>query len=250
MFATLAAGNSLEELCQAVTGLFTSPAALTQPRDLLAGIEQVSIVWAVVLVIAGLLCLLSGHKFHKTAVVGIALCFGVFAGYALGQRIHAPAMIVAASLGLLLAVVAFPLMKYAVAVFGGLAGAWIGANLWAGIADAVNTANGTNTMPETYYIGALIGLIVCGMLAFIVFDLSVIMFTSVSGSTLAVIGALALIASSVGAQNLRQAIGDSRIVLPMLVFVPATIGLILQEVWSKNPAPAASASKSAKPAKA
>lgn len=244
MFATLASGNSLEELCQAVTGLFSSPAALSEPGTLLSGIEQVSMVWAVILLIAGLLCLLSGHKFHKVAVIGIALLFGIFAGYSLGVKINAPAMIVAACVGLLLAVVAFPLMKYAVAVFGGLAGAWIGANMWAGIADAVNTANGAHVMTEVYWVGALIGLLVCGMLAFIVFDLSVIMFTSVSGSTLAVIGALALVASMIGAQNLRSTIGDSRLIIPLLVFVPAMIGLILQEFWAKGGAPAG------KPAKA
>jgi len=248
MFAMLAksSGNSLEDLCQAVTGLFSSPAALSRPDELLGGIEQVSMVWAVVLVIAGLMCLLSGHKFHKTAVIGIALLFGIFAGYSLGQKINAPAMIIAACLGLLLAVMAFPLMKYAVAVFGGLAGAWIGANLWAGIADAVNTAQGGQVMTEVYWVGALLGLIVCGMLAFIVFDLSVIMFTSVSGSTLAVIGALALIASMVGAQNLRASIGDSRLVIPLLVFVPALIGLILQECWLKS----GGSAPAAKPAKA
>lgn len=248
MFATLASGNSLTDLCQAVTGLFSSPAALADPGSLLASIEQVSIVWAVILLIAGVLCLLSGHKFHKVAVIGIALMFGLFAGYSLGEKIHAPAMIVAASLGLLLAVVAFPLMKYAVAVFGGLAGAWIGANMWAGIADAVNTANGSPVMSEVYWVGALIGLLVCGMLAFIVFDLSVIMFTSVSGSTLAVIGALALAASAMGGQNLRSTIGDSRLIIPLLVFVPAMIGLILQEFWHKNPG--GGGGHGAKPAKA
>lgn len=238
--------HSLDSLCRAVTQMFTSPAALADPSGMLSGVEQLSVVWAVVFLIAGVLCLLSGHKFHKVAVVSLALLFGVFTGYWLGEQIHAPALIVGGCVGLLLAVVAFPLMKYAVAILGGLAGAWLGANMWAGVADALNTSNGMNIAPEAYWIGALTGLLVCGMLAFILFDLSVVLFTSVSGSTLAVIGALALAASVMGGPSLRNSLGQSRLIIPLLVFIPALIGLILQEFWLKNPAPAEP--KSAKPA--
>ncbi len=248
MLATLAASDhSLERLCQAVTDMFSSPDALAQPQVLLSSIDQISIVWAVLFLIAGLLCLLNGYKFSKTAVVGMALLFGLFAGYWLGVRIHAPAMIVAACVSALLAVSAFPLMKYAVAIFGGLAGAFIGANMWAGVSDALNRANGMNFSPDAFWIGALIGLLVCGMLAFILFDLSIVLFTSVSGSTLAVLGALALTASVMGPETLRRNIGDSRLVIPLLVFVPAFIGLVLQQFWAKgSPAP----SGGGKPAKA
>ena len=226
--------NSLETLFKAITGMFSSPDSLANPETLLPYVEQLSIVWAVVFIIAGVMCLFSGYKFHKTAVIGMAMLIGLCAGYWVSQKVNAPPMIIAACVGILLAVCAFPLMKYAVAVFGGLAGAFIGANMWAGVTDGLNQAYNMNLSHEAFWIGALIGLLVCGMLAFIVFDLSIVLFTSVSGSTLAVLGALALAASVIGPDALRRGIGDSRLVIPLLVFVPAVIGLILQEFWSKS----------------
>ncbi|MEM1099621.1 MAG: hypothetical protein AAGH92_12635, partial [Planctomycetota bacterium] len=84
--------------------------------------------------------------------------------------------------------------------------------------------------PGMYWVGALIGLIVCGMLAFVLWKLSIVVYTSVSGSTLAVIGVLALLLSIDGfATPIKEGLSASYLVVPLLVFVPAAIGLILQE---------------------
>ncbi|CAN0052854.1 unnamed protein product, partial [Ectocarpus fasciculatus] len=64
---------------------------------------------------------------------------GSLAGYWLGLSIQAPPLIGAGCVGVLLAVLAIPLMKYAVAVLGGLSGAFIGANLWAGVGRAFDS---------------------------------------------------------------------------------------------------------------
>jgi hypothetical protein len=169
--------------------------------------------------------------------VAIAFVIGSFLGYWLGEQVQAP-LIVAGCVGLLVAVIAMPMMKYAVALLGGLAGAFLGANLWSGFAHAVNEAQkSTVVAPDAYWIGALVMLIVCGMLAFMLFKLSIVLFTSVSGSTIAVMGALALLLSF---EPMRQSVSEgltaSQVVIPLLVAVPAFIALILHH----SPSPAGS----------
>lgn len=231
--------SQVQRLFESMTAMFSRGDTLAQGETLVMDLQNLGAVWAMVFLIAGVMCLLNGYKIYKVATIAVAGAIGMFGGYWLGQHIDAP-FIVAGALGLLFAVVAFPLMKYAVAVFGGLAGAFIGANLWSGIANAVNAsankgvsdpAQWNTVMPENlYWIGALIGLLVCGLLAFVLFKLSVVMFTSVSGSTLAVLGVIALLLSF---EPWRATVSDgitaNKLIVPLLVLVPAVIGLILQE---------------------
>ena len=231
-------GEALTNFFDTVAGMFSRGDALAQPEHVIEHLQTLGAVWAVVFVIVGVLCMFNGYKFYKLATISVALLLGMFAGYWFGGKIGAP-YIVAGCLGVLLATLAFPLMKYAVSVFGGLAGAFVGANLWAGMAHAINKiasegGQTRNIIPaDEYWLGALLGLLICGMLAFILFKLSVVMFTSVSGSTIAMMGVLALLLSF---EPWRQSVADgltsSQLVIPLLVFVPAAIGLILQEVNS------------------
>ncbi len=242
MVSILAAESQspLQNLFDTVTAMFSRPDTLAQPEALVENLQTLSVVWAVVFLIVGLMCMLNGYRFYKIATVAIALLIGLFAGYWMGQQIEAP-FIVAGCLGLLFGALAFPLMKFAVAVFGGIAGAFIGANLWAGIASALNKATTTEIPVDAYWIGALVGLMLCGMLAFILFKLSVVLFTSVSGATIAVLGGLALLLSfEPWHDTIKSGLTASQLVIPLLVFVPAVIGLILQESWpDTQPAPAA-----------
>jgi len=231
--------SQVQRLFESMTAMFSRGDALAQGDTLVADLQNLGAVWAIVFLIVGCMCLINGFRFYKAATIAVAGAIGMFGGYWLGQHIDAP-FIVAGALGLLLAVVAFPLMKYAVAVFGGLAGAFIGANLWAGIANAINAsankdvsdpAQWNTVVPEhLFWIGALIGLLVCGMLAFVLFKLSVVMFTSVSGSTLAVLGLIALLLSFEPWRDpVSSGITANKLIVPLLVLVPAVIGLILQE---------------------
>ena len=224
--------GAMDNLFQTVVHMFSRADTLARPETLVGHLQALSVVWAVVFMIVGTLCLLSGYKFYRIVTVCLALLIGMFAGYWLGSQIQAP-YVVAGCLGVLMAGCVFPLMKFAVALFGGLAGAFIGANLWAGIAHAINQATQANMPVDAYWVGALVGLILCGMLAFILFELSIVLFTSVSGATIAVLGTLALLLSfEPWRETVTQGLEASRLIIPMLVFVPALIGLILQEFWS------------------
>jgi len=230
-------------LFETVVSVFSRLDALAQPQVLVQQLQALSIVWAVVFLIIGTLCLFNGYKFYKVATIIMALLMGMFSGYFLGQKIQAP-YIVAGCLGLLLAFGVFPLMKYAVAGMGGIVGAFIGSNLWAGLAHALNeTTESANAAADAYWVGALLGLLICGMLAFILFELAIILFTSVSGSTVAVLGALALLLSFEPWQDsVARGLTANQMVIPLLVAVPAVVGLILQEAWKVDTTKTAKAS--------
>ncbi len=202
--------------------LFGRIDALAHPDNLVNVLQQLSMVWAGVFIAAGLVCLLQGFRIYRVVVIITALLVGVGVGWRLGQTIQAE-MIVAGCAGVLLAVVAWPLMKFAVAAFGGLAGAVIGANAWSGLAPQFDFP------PDTYWAGAAIGLLMFGLLSFLLFELSVVMFTSFSGSFLAVLGCIALLLqipkwNPTIAENLQA----HPAVVPLLVIVPTVIGLVLQ----------------------
>jgi len=229
--------SPLANLFETMTGLFSRADMLAQPDTLIEQLQALSIVWAIVFLIVGITCMINGYKFYKIATVGIAMLVGAFAGYWLGRHIEAP-FVIAACLGLLMAVTSWPLMKYAVALLGGLAGAFVGANLWAGIASALNQGAEMAVPVNAYWIGALVGLLIFGMLAFVLFKLSIVLFTSVSGSTIAVLGAIALLLSfEPWRAPVTEQLTANQLIVPLLVLVPAVIGLIVQEAW-KTPAPA------------
>jgi hypothetical protein len=235
--------NAIDNLFETITKCFTRADTLAHPAAVVEALTTLSVVWAVVFIVAGALCLFNGYKFHKSATVALALVIGLFAGYWMSLRLNIQApYLIAGCVGILLAVVAFPLMKYTVALLGGLSGAFVGANLWSSIAAVSGNADAV----QHHWIGALVGLVICGMLAFVVFKLSVVFTTSVSGSLLAVFGVVALLLNF-PSDALRGSISSSltshAIILPMLVLVPAVIGLIMQEKPAAAGATPAAAAK-------
>jgi len=236
MLTLLGDASQFRNLFDTTVAMFSRGDTLAHPEQLVGHLQTLSVVWAVLFLVLGVLCLLGGYKFYKVAVIGAALLFGMFFGYWAGMHINA-APIVAGCTGVLLAVTAFPLMKYAVAVLGGLAGAFTGANMWSGIASAMNAAGSTRLPADAYWVGALVGLIVCGMLAFVLFKLTVLLFTSVSGSTIAVLGVLALLLSvEAWRETIAEALTANPLVIPLLVLVPAVVGLVLQQSKGAGPA--------------
>jgi hypothetical protein len=234
----VAPGDGLTNLFESVVAIFSSVNMLAEPHGLVTHLRGLSVVWGVVFVVVGLLCLLSGARHYKAVTVSLAFLFGLFFGYWLGKKVDA-AWVVGMSLGIVLAVAAYPAMKYTVAIFGGLAGAFFGVNLWTGVAHALNKGAAAHVPVDSYWIGGLVGLLVCGMLAFIVFKFSVVMFTSVVGATIGVLGVLCLMLSFQPWQaSIATSLTKSNIVVPLLVFVPAFIGLIMQQAWTPELAPA------------
>ena len=241
---------------QTSVDIFSRGDTLAKPDQLIPELAQLGTIWALVFVILGLICLLNGYKFHKVLTIAIVVLLGSMLGYWMGLEIQGPPFVVAGCVGTLMAVIALPLMKYAVAALGGLSGAFVGSNLWAGLgrvlengavehrAAVVAAKESGQAVPEAgpliqaaeyipadaFWVGALIGLVICGIAAFLLSKITIHLFTSVSGSTIAVFGVIALLLSiDTFSETVQQELSRSALVLPLLVIVPAAIGFLLQE---------------------
>jgi hypothetical protein len=234
---------------ETVANLFNSHDALAHPEELVTNLQQVPMVMASVLVAVGLICMMWGFKFYKIVVILTALITGIVLGFKFGVTVQRE-VIVAGCMGVLLAVVAWPLMKYAVALSGGLAGAFIGASIYTGL--AMEMANhGQAFNPQMSWVGALCGLMFFGLMSFILFDLSVVMFTSMSGAVMFMLGTVALL---MNVEAFRPAIVSSMSqtpwIMPMLVMVAAVIGVVMQQQFDAFAPPKKSGSGKAKTAEA
>ena len=93
---------------EAVGSVFGRLDTLAHPDKLVPALEQMSVVWALVFLVAGLVAMVNGFKLYKWVTIILALAIGVFTGYFLGKAINAE-YVVAGCLGLLLAVCCWPL---------------------------------------------------------------------------------------------------------------------------------------------
>jgi hypothetical protein len=207
---------------EAVRNAFQRMDVLNHPDQLLNGLSELPMVLAGVFVIVGLLCILNGYKWHRWVVVILAFLGGLLLGNLLVPDMQRPA-VVAISVGALCAIIATPLLKVAVAVFGGLTGAFIGANAWT----ALNAANA-----DTYWAGAAMGFIVLAMASFLLFRIVIVLFTSVGGAAMLVFGGITLLMRVPGWDApIEQTLMENNLVIPLLLAVTAVGGFVLQSSW-------------------
>lgn len=211
------ANPSLVQLAESLKGRLD---LLCHPDGLVAPLASLHLIWAVVFIFIGALCLINGVRWHKTLVVLLASLGGVTLGMALGPRIGAHAAITGAAAATLIAIISLPMMRYTIALLSGLAGAFAGANIWTSI-----------TLDSSQHLfGAVIGLIVLGMLTFLMFRTSIITFTAILGALLLSIGVLsAMLKISAMHDGLRDALAESPRILPILVGVIAVAGMVIQQ---------------------
>ena len=199
-----------------------------QMVNYLSGVGWLS---AIMLAICGVVYLAYGWKIFKVLVIVNAGFVGVLAGSYLGatySEAHGGQyMVVIGGLtgAVLLASLAWPLMKYAVSIMGGLAGSFLGYGLW----HYLTTILDQPALNKHAWVGALLGLLVLGMLAFIIFRLTVIIFTCVQGAVMTIAGLLAMVLKyQAGTEGLQDRLINNPHLLPLLVAVPAVIGFTIQ----------------------
>ncbi|HVT88368.1 MAG TPA: hypothetical protein VHD56_05915 [Tepidisphaeraceae bacterium] len=213
------------EHANSIWALFHLPSHWPVQTDLLQWCQDMRPGEAAILVMAGVVYLLFGWYIFKALVTINAGLVGAFIGGRVGQHLGSFAAGACVG-GVVAAAAAWPLMKYAVAVMGGLFGALLGASIWRAVGLDGNLA----------WAGALMGLIAFGMLSFIVFRASVIMYTSLQGSVMLIFGILGLIykypelAPKITA-NMQGQPG----LLAMAIFFPMILGLIYQQTQLGNP---------------
>jgi len=187
-------------------------------HDLLGWCRTMGPAEAALMVMAGIIYLLWGVQMFKWLVtINFALMCAVLGAW-LGRAGEAE-IICAIIGGFAGAAIAWPLMKYAVAAMGGVVGALLGGSVWLTI----------GLDPRFAWAGALTGLVGLGLLSFIIFRGSVILYMSVQGAAMLVFGLLGLAYKypSVAA-NLNSSMKSKPFLLPMAVILPMICGFIFQ----------------------
>lgn len=191
--------------------------------DLLQWSQKMGPGISTLLIMLGVIYLLFGFYLFKGLVVANAAIAGALLGAALGHRSgsEVPCAVLGAFVA---AAVAVPLMKWAVAVHGGVLGAILGGAIWrmAGLD------------PQFAWSGALTGLVAFGMFCFVLFRGSVMTYMSLQGSLMLVFGLLGLLYkyNDLG-PRLTQSLQSRHFILPMAILIPAVVGLLYQHANNK-----------------
>lgn len=202
--------------------------------DLITLCQQMSPGIATLLLGLGLVYLLWGYTAYKGLIVVNAAVLGASIGSTMGESIHAelPLAIVGAFAA---AALTWPLMKWAVAIMGGLFGGLLGASIW----------RMCELDPSFTWAGATIGLVTLGLLTFIVFRGCVMMFTSLQGALMLIIGLLSLLYQYHEiAPQVTQNMMLKPFLLPLAIFIPTIIGLVYQQHNGAKPVTASGSGSS------
>jgi hypothetical protein len=203
------------------TDWFTIPTHWPAQTDLLRFCQNMGMGMAMLLLLAGVIYLLWGAKIYHWLVLLNAGVVGAISGASAGRS--AGIEIPMAIAGALLAVaIAWPLMKWAVAVMGGIFGAILGGTIW----------RLCNLDPNFMWTGALVGLITFGLLSFILFHACVVMYTSLQGAVMLIFAVLGMLYRADLSIDLTRHMAVRPFLLPMAVFVPTVIGIIYQQNYS------------------
>lgn len=190
-------------------------------------ITSLSMLEAMTFVSFGAVCLLYGWRVFKVLVVISFGLIGMILGMLVTQRIVGlNNQIMGGLVGSgLLAVLSVPLMRWAVCLLGAFAGAILTSGIW--------YACGLN---EQYmWAGGMVGLVAGGMISFIVFRIAVILFASMWGSGLIVVGILALLYLYPGTKvQVETVVFTQKWFLPTVLTLTTIAGIIMQHKFVKG----------------
>lgn len=170
--------------------------------DLLTWCQTMGPATAMILILGGVVYLIYGRSLYKWLVTLNAALIGAYFATRIGDGQGA---IIAALLGGVLAgALAWPFTKYSVAITGGLFGVAVGATIW----------RLCDLEPQFSWSGGMIGMVFFGMLSFILFDMSVLVFMCGQGAAMLVFGILGM---AYKYPDIAQQVGHSFSVRPMLL---------------------------------
>ena len=151
---------------------------------------------------------------------------GLIGGIRLGEIVAAgSSTLLGIMLGVVLAIVSIPMMRWAVCLLGAAAGGLITAGVW----------HAFSLPPQYIWAGGLAGVIAGGMMSFIVFRISVMLFSSLTGSGLMVTGMLALLYLYPSSQDqVDNLVHQENWFLPIAIMLPTAIGVFIQNKFIKG----------------
>ena len=198
---------------------FQPPTHWPAQTDLLNWCLHMNAGLAALLIALGIIYLLFGFKIFRVLMMLNAAALGAALGFGVGQRTDIGFALMVLC-GFVAAAVTWPLMKWAIAVLGGLAGALLGASIWQSF----------GLDPHFAWSGALTGLVLFGLLSFIIFRGSVTMYMSLQGAAMLTLGAIGMLCKyDQIAPKLTHAMSLRPFLMPMAVIIPAIIGMLYQQ---------------------
>jgi len=188
-------------------------------------VTSLGLVEALTFIAFGTVCLFYGWRVFKILVTICFALLGLFVGVLVNKYIEGEVIWLGLMFVVLFAALSIPLMKYGVTLLGAAAGGILTGGGW--------LAAG---LPEQYiWAGALVGIIAGAMISFIVFKVAVMLFTSLGGSSLMVVGILAVLYQYMGAdKKLEDLVFHQHWFLPLVLLAPVAAGIILQNKFIKG----------------
>ncbi|OHB64113.1 MAG: hypothetical protein A2Y77_11545 [Planctomycetes bacterium RBG_13_62_9] len=220
--------NSFVSLLQTVLLAEAEPQTQSViPFDLIwQHVTSLNLVEALTFIAFGTVWLFYGWRIFKILVT---ICFGLL-GLFLGvwaneQLIDGNSFWLALICVVFFAVLSVPFMRWGVSILGALSGGILTSGAWLALG-----------LPQQYiWAGGLVGLIAGGMISFIIFKIAVILFTSLGGSVLLAVGALAVVHGNLlTEEDFKELISTYQWLLPALLLVPMIVGMFLQNKFIKG----------------
>jgi len=190
--------------------------------DMLQWCREMGLGTGILLMLVGAVYLMYGWSLFKGLVTLNAAAIGGYFGNWIGEHTGHP-LAFAVGGALILALITFPLRKGAVAVMGALIGLVVGVGVWRSV--------GLDT--DMSWAGAIIGVISFGLASFILFRGSLIMYTSIQGSIMFIMGLLGLILKYQDVTpKITHNMMSQPLIFPLAVLVPTILGLVFQQLHS------------------
>lgn len=200
------------------------------------GIIPINLIWehittlglleALTFISFGTVCLFYGWRVFKVLVTISFALLGLLIGVLLNKLLVEGNVIWLAIITTgLFAFLSVSLMRWGVSVLGAAAGGIITGGAW--------LASG---LPDQYiWAGGLVGFIAGFLISFIIFKAAVMLFTSMGGSALMVVGILAVLYQYMGAgKKLEDLVFHQHWFLPAVLLVPMAVGIVLQNKFIKG----------------
>ena len=225
--AAAAARQACEELWHKV-----STFQIPSQQEFIQSLPAIQVWQAAVMIVVGLIYLLYGWKIFKVLVVLNAMVLGFVLGASLG-KMHSQLWALYGSMAgaVILAVLALPLMRFAISLMGALVGAFAGYHIWNYVIVLMHRTD----LTQFSWVGGVIGLLVLGALTFLLFKLAVMLFTSIQGSFVMVSGVLALLLKyQPFYDKAYEPLANNVHLLPLLVAGPALLGLMMQGIFNSR----------------
>jgi hypothetical protein len=198
---------------------------LPQQTQLLTNLTNARILFPVALCIIGGLLMAYGFRAYKWIVLSNFAAVGWWLGtlpvkgQLTGKGGEDLALVASIAGAIVMAVIALPLLKYTVAACGGMVGFIIGMVVWAYCDQPMNMT----------WAGGLLGMAVLGMLSFVLFKTTVILFTSIEGAALFVFGICALVLRyQPWQEQVSTSLATKPVLLPLAIVTLTVVALLWQ----------------------